>query len=152
VQPMRESRLRRYGAVGGQRVAGRQDLYRIDTVIEKPTPTEAEQRLVVPGLRAGHYLCFFGMHVLTPTVMDLLGEALAKPGGGVVTLSDALAELAAREQYLALERPGWRYDIGARYGLFTAQLALALNGQDRDEVLTQLVELLARREPGGAVL
>lgn len=152
VEPLRESRLRRYGAVGGQRVAGRQDLYRIDTVIEKPTPTEAEQRLVVPGLRAGHYLCFFGMHVLTPTVMDLLGEALAKPGGGVVTLSDALARLAAREQYLALEKPGWRYDIGARYGLFTAQLALALNGQDRDEVLTQLVELLARREPGGAVL
>ena len=28
-------------------------------MIEKPTPTEAEQRLIVPGLRAGHYLCFF---------------------------------------------------------------------------------------------
>ena len=56
-------------------MAGSQDLYRIDTVIEKPTPTEAEQRLVVPGLRAGHYLCFFGMHVLTPTVMDFLGPA-----------------------------------------------------------------------------
>jgi UTP--glucose-1-phosphate uridylyltransferase len=152
VQPVRESRLRRYGAVGGQRVAGRQDLYRIDTVIEKPTPTQAEQRLVVPGLRAGHYLCFFGMHVLTPTVMDLLGEALAKSSGGPVTLSDALAALAAREQYLALEKSGWRYDIGARYGLFAAQFALALNGQDRDEVLTQLVELLARREPGGMVI
>jgi UTP--glucose-1-phosphate uridylyltransferase len=152
VQPVGESRLRRYGAVGGQRLAGRQDLYRIDTVIEKPTPTEAEQRLVVPGLRAGHYLCFFGMHVLTPTVMDLLGEALAKPGGAGVTLSEALAGLAAREQYLALEKSDWRYDIGARYGLFTAQLALALNGQDRDEVLMQLVELLARREPGGAIL
>ena len=43
-------------------------------MIEKPTPTEAEQRLIVPGLRAGHYLCFFGMHVLTPAVMELLGE------------------------------------------------------------------------------
>ncbi len=152
VQPTRETRLRRYGAVGGQRVAGRQGLYRIDTVIEKPTPTEAEQRLVVPGLRAGHYLCFFGMHVLTPTVMDLLGEALSKSGNEPVALSEALAELAAREQYLALEESDRRYDIGARYGLLTAQLALALSGQDRDEVLAQLVELLAQRESGAAVV
>ena len=28
---------------------------------------------MVPGIRAGYYLCFFGIHVLTPTVMDLLG-------------------------------------------------------------------------------
>ncbi len=72
VQATRENLLPHYGAAGGQRVAGSQDLYRIDTVIEKPTPTEAEQRLVVTGLRAGHYLCFFGMHVLTPAVMDFL--------------------------------------------------------------------------------
>jgi len=32
----------------------------------KPTPTLAETELPVAGLRAGHYLCFFGMHVLTP--------------------------------------------------------------------------------------
>ena len=48
-------------------------VYRVETVIEKPTPTEAEQRLMVPGIRAGYYLCFFGIHVFTPTLMDLLG-------------------------------------------------------------------------------
>ena len=32
------------------------------------------------------------------------------------------------------------------YGLLTAQLALALSGRDRDEVLTGLTELLADRE------
>ena len=37
---------------------GSQDLYRIDTVIEKPTPTEAGQRLVVPGLRAARIFAF----------------------------------------------------------------------------------------------
>ena len=134
----RENLLSRYGAVGGHRLAGSQDLYRIETVVEKPTPTEAEQRLVVPGLRAGHYLCFFGMHVLTPAVMDFLGPR--------VGLSAALAELAKREQYLALERSNHRYDVGLRYGLLHAQMALALSGRDRDEVLSQLVELLAMRE------
>jgi UTP--glucose-1-phosphate uridylyltransferase len=117
-------------------------------VIEKPTPTEAEQRLMVPGIRAGYYLCFFGMHVLTATVMDILGRLLAERPNA--TLSAALAELARHEQYLAVEDAGRRYDLGARYGLLTAQLALALNGQDRGQVLAQLLELLADREMAGA--
>jgi UTP--glucose-1-phosphate uridylyltransferase len=150
VQATRESQLPYYGAVGGQRVPGQQDLYRIETVIEKPTPTQAEQRLIVPGLRAGHYLCIFGMHVLTPTVFDILEAQIEAAGERGVTLSEALAELARREQYLALGNTGWRYDIGARYGLLSAQVALALNGQDRDTVLTNLLELLALRELGAA--
>src|SRR5579859_7934526 len=71
VQSTHESKLPFYGAVGGQLVASGKGLYEISRVLEKPTPTEAEQMLIVPGLRAGHYLCFFGMHVLTPLVMDL---------------------------------------------------------------------------------
>jgi len=146
VQPTRESQLPMFGAVAGRRLEGRAGMYRVDTVIEKPTPTVAEQRLVVPGLRAGYYLCFFGIHVLTPTVMELLGRALEAATDGRATLSDALAELARREQYLAVEEIGRRYDLGARYGLLTSQLALALSGRDRDEVLSKLVELLADRE------
>jgi len=145
VQATHESKLPYYGAVGGRLVAGRKSLYEISEVLEKPTPTEAEQRLIVPGLRAGHYLCFFGMHVLTPMVMDLLQEEIAQAKDRSVHLTTALAKLAKRERYLASELQGRRYDIGVKYGLLTAQLALALNGQDRDEVLSGLVELLARR-------
>jgi UTP--glucose-1-phosphate uridylyltransferase len=135
-------------------MAGNSDLYRVDMVMEKPTPTIAEQQLLVPGLRAGHYLCFFGMHVLTPTIMEILGRQLeaASPDASApdaltkVTLSSALAELVGREQYLALEQQTSRYDLGVRYGLLSAQMALALNGQDRDEVLARLLELLAQRD------
>ncbi len=146
VQATHESKLPYYGAIGGRLVAARKGLYEITEVTEKPTPTEAEQRLIVPGLRAGHYLCFFGMHVLTPSVMALLAEEVtaAGPRGGV-HLSATLAKLARKERYLAVELAGRRYDIGANYGLLTAQLALALSGKDRDEVLTGLVELLAQR-------
>lgn len=146
VQATRESLLSQFGAVAGHRVTGRHGLYRVDTVIEKPTPTEAEQRLVVSGIRAGYYLCFFGIHALTPTVMDLLGSAIAAAPATPVTLSSVLALLARREQYLAVENTGRRYNVGASYGLLTSQLALALNGRDRAEVLAQLVELLADRE------
>jgi UTP--glucose-1-phosphate uridylyltransferase len=146
VQASRESLLPYYGALGGRRVPGRQDLYVIEDVLEKPTPTEAEQRLVVPGLRAGHYLCLFGMHVLTPTVMEILERQVAEAGATPITLAPALAELACRERFLALEKQGWRYDVGVKYGLLVAQLALALSGQDRDEVLARLLELLTERE------
>ena len=150
VQATHESKLPYYGAVGGKLVTGCKGLYEIAEVIEKPTPTEAEQRLIVPGLRAGHYLCFFGMHVLTPAVMNILADEVARRGEtGGVPLSAALGKLAARERYLACELQGRRYDIGVNYGLLTAQLALALAGQDRDEVLSGLVELLAHREARG---
>lgn len=146
VQATHESKLPFYGAVGGRLVAGRPGLYEISEVVEKPTPTEAEQHLVVPGLRSGHYLCFFGMHVLTPAVMDILRDEVRRVGDqGGAHLTTALSRLADSERYLASELHGRRYDIGLKYGLLTAQLALALDGQDRDEVLTTLVELLATR-------
>ena len=145
VQATHESKLPYYGTVGGRLVSGQKGLYEIADVLEKPTPTEAEQKLIVPGLRAGHYLCFFGMHVLTAAVMDMLAEDVKRAGeAGRTQLSAALARLAGRERYLACELVGRRYDIGVKYGLLLAQLALAFDGEDRDEVLTNLVELLAQ--------
>jgi UTP--glucose-1-phosphate uridylyltransferase len=146
VQATRESQLTQFGAVSGRRLQGRHGLYRVDTVIEKPTPTEAEQRLVVSGIRAGYYLCFFGIHALTPTAMELLENAVAAAPDSPVSFSGVLAELAHREQYLAVEENGRRYNLGARYGLLTSQLALALHGSDRAEVLANLLEMLADRE------
>jgi UTP--glucose-1-phosphate uridylyltransferase len=118
VQPTRESVLRFYGAVGGRRVALRPDLYEIQQVLEKPTPSEAEQVLSVPGVRAGFYLCFFGVHAFTPAVMEILAEGA---GGKGPDLSAALAELARRERYLALD------------------------GVDREKIMAQIIDLLAQR-------
>jgi len=141
VQSTHESKLQYYGAVGGQLVNAGQRLYQVEAVLEKPTPTEAEQKLDVPGLRAGYYLCFFGMHVLTPSMQRILGGLFAE--NARVNFRVALARLAENERYLAAELAGRRYDFGVKYGLLTAQLALALSGRDRDEVLRGLVELLA---------
>lgn len=144
VQSTHESLLPYYGAVGGRLVNAALRLYQVEAVLEKPTPTEAEQKLDVPGLRAGYYLCFFGMHVLTPMVQRLLGELLGAAEGREASMNfrTVLARLAADERYLACELEGRRYDFGVKYGLLTAQLALALSGNDRDEVLRGLVELV----------
>ncbi len=143
VQPTRETVLQHYGAVAGPRLAGRPNLYRVETVIEKPTPTEAEQRLLVTGQRSGYYLCFFGMHVFKPTLFGVIAELL---DNGRATLSDAMAELARREQHLAMLSGGQRYDLGVPYGFLTAQLALALHGRDSSEVLARILEVIAVRQ------
>jgi UTP--glucose-1-phosphate uridylyltransferase len=146
VQATRENMLPYYGAVGGRRVPAKTRLYEVENVLEKPTPTDAEQLLLVPGLRAGHYLCLFGMHVLTPTVMEILRQEVGAGGNGPVLLSPALAKLAARERYLAVQLNGTRYNIGVKYGTLFAQLALALAGRGCEEVLARLVELVAGRQ------
>ena len=45
----------------------------------------------------------------------------------------------------AFEIRGQRQNIGVKYGLLHAQLALALDGVDRENVLRDLLEALARR-------
>ena len=149
VQPTREHLLPYFGAIGGRRIPQSPGLYEVETVLEKPTPTQAEQTLIVPGLRAGHYLCLFGMHVLTPVIMDLLADLIAVAGPeDRVQLSSALALLADKQRYLAVQVEGLRYDMGGKYGLLFAQLAMALDGNDRSEILEQMVELLVNRERG----
>lgn len=143
VQATHESQLRFYGTVAGTLLAGQSGLYQIENVIEKPTPTLAEQHCVVPGLRNGHYLCFFGMHLLTPGLFALLDEDLARAGGARIGLTPALARLAHHEKYLAAEIAGRRADLEAPFGLLRAQIALGLNGSERDEVLAVLSGELA---------
>ena len=153
VQASRETLLPYFGAVGGRRTGTGNDLYEISKVLEKPTPTQAEQELNIAGLRASHYLCLSGMHVLTPTVMELLEQMIhdSQPSE-IIQLSPALDTLAKRERYLAMEIKGRRYNIGVKYGLLKSQLALALSGKDRDEVLTELLDLVAAKAESSSAI
>ena len=57
--------------------------------------------------------------------------------------------MAQRERYLAIEINGARFDIGVKYGLLKSQLALALSGDDRDDILTEVLELVATSRKEG---
>jgi len=75
--------------------------------------------------------------------MELLEDELRNAGhGSLAAISNALNELARKEKYLALEMDDYRFNVGVKYGLLNAQLALALSGKDRDEVVTMLMEML----------
>jgi UTP--glucose-1-phosphate uridylyltransferase len=143
VQPTHESQLQYYGTIGGSLVPGRRGLTAVERVLEKPTPTVAEQQCLVPGLRAGYYLCFFGMHVLTPALLELLAAARQADPAAKLGLSPALDALAAREKYLAAVLDGRRANLEAHFGLLRAQIALGLSGANRGDVLALLAEELA---------
>ncbi|MGK0189303.1 MAG: UTP--glucose-1-phosphate uridylyltransferase [Verrucomicrobiales bacterium] len=144
VQPTHESKLSYFGAVGGTLFDRERELYEVKAVLEKPTPTDAEQQLVTPGMRHGHYLCFLGMHVLNAKFLEILSERQRKFSDNECHLSCALHEVAERGRYLALSINGRRYDLDRRYGLLIAQLAVGLSGEHREEVLKSLVEVLAQ--------
>jgi UTP--glucose-1-phosphate uridylyltransferase len=144
-----ESQLPYFGVVGGLRVANTTDLYSVSTVVEKPTPTIAEELCMVPGLRQGTYLALFGTHVLTPRIFAVLREQRqAVKVGGRLGLTEALAMLANREKYLAREVNGLRLDLEGPFGLLRAQVALALHGPRREEVLELLLEEVAHAHSG----
>jgi UTP--glucose-1-phosphate uridylyltransferase len=145
VQATRENNLPYFGIVSGPRVPHRDRLYEVEHVVEKPTPTLAEQELVTPGLRAGHYLGFFGMHVLTPEILRLIEGLFGTGSKRKPTLSDALSLLPSRERYVAYQLHGTRCNLGVKYGLLKAQLAIGLSGHDRDMILTEIIDLLAHR-------
>ncbi|MGC6548635.1 MAG: sugar phosphate nucleotidyltransferase [Rubripirellula sp.] len=147
VQATRENNLPYFGIVGGKPVLNQPRIYEVEDVREKPTPTLAEQQLVTPGLRSGHYLGFFGMHVLTDQLLSILEQLTTEENSGTKTLSDALSVLPSREKYLAFQVEGHRCNLGVKYGLLRAQLAIGLSGTDRDQILCEMVELLANRNP-----
>lgn len=145
VNPTLEHLIPNYGTLKCSPVPNGMGVYSVDKIIEKPSLSKAELMLQTPGLRAGYYLCFFGMHVFTADIMELLSStynaehALENP----LILTPALQELADKGKYLALEVKGRRYDTGKKYGLLKAQIALGLAGNEREQIMSDIIELLA---------
>ena len=146
VQATRENSIMNFGTIGAMRIQGKKQLFQINQVKEKPTPTYAEQYLMIPGLRAGYYLCFFGMHVFTPLILELLRKNSSNNPNSNLGLSESLDELSKHSKYLALEMNNQRYDLGQDYGLLKAQLAISLSGKDRDLILSELTQFFIDRE------
>lgn len=138
--------LHLFGTVCGQRVADQPPVYEVDSIFEKPTPEYAEQHLQQAGLLHGMYLCFFGMHILTPTIFDCLQYAIDHDlrEKGEFQFTSAQERLrASGERYLAFEAVGDRHDIGIPFGYAQTQAALALNSVFKEQMLAALVRTLA---------
>ena len=125
--------------------------YRVDQIMEKPSEDYAAAHLRTNGLPPGSYLCHFGMHVFPSTIFDALAHHIAnnirEKGEIQLTSSQEYmrTDLLAEGQYGACTIDGQRFDTGIPYGLMESQIALALAGTHRAEIVEAIARLLAEQ-------
>lgn len=107
--------LKGYGTIAGRRRAGSPRLIDVDLIIEKPKPDVAREKLHVDGLPDETWLGWFGMHLLAPSIYDVLAEMIRDDvrDNGEFQLTRAQEIQRQREGYLALEmNDAQRFDFG----------------------------------------
>ena len=99
VMPVPQEQVKRFGVIAGEAVAD--DVWKVDSLVEKPAPEDAPSNLAV-----------FGRYLLSPRVMELLADQ--KPGvGGEIQLTAALdAVLKEEEMYALVIDPADGFDTG----------------------------------------
>jgi UTP--glucose-1-phosphate uridylyltransferase len=109
------SELKGYGTIAGTRRSHTPALIDVSLIIEKPDVAVAREKLRVDGLGEEEFLGWFGMHLLTPSIYDILGEMIRDDirDNGEFQLTRAQEIQRQREGYLALEMTGAeRFDFG----------------------------------------
>jgi UTP--glucose-1-phosphate uridylyltransferase len=102
----------RYGVVGLSEQ--KNQLGKIDRIIEKPASHEAPSNLGVVG-----------RYILTPAILDCLASTPFGKGSEL-QLTDAIAALLSRQAVYAWQFSGARYDCGNKLGYLQATVAYAL--------------------------
>ena len=106
IQEVPKDQVHKYGVIAGE--AMKDGLYRVDSMIEKPTPEEAPSNLAI-----------IGRYILTPDIFDILRDTPAG-ANGEVQLTDALMTQAQRGCVMAYKFQGRRFDCGSVPGFVEA--------------------------------
>jgi UTP--glucose-1-phosphate uridylyltransferase len=107
--------LKGYGTIAGTRRAENPRLIDVSLIIEKPAVAVAQEKLRVDGLPEQTWLGWFGMHLLAPSIYEILGEMIRENmrDNGEFQLTRAQEIQRQRHGYLALEMTGAeRFDFG----------------------------------------
>jgi UTP--glucose-1-phosphate uridylyltransferase len=103
--------LKGYGTIAGQRRAENPRLIDVSLIIEKPDVATARKKLRVDGLPDETWLGWFGMHLLAPSIYEILEEMIRNNGEFQLTRAQEIQR--QREGYLALEMTtAERFDFG----------------------------------------
>jgi len=107
--------LRGYGTIAGTRRRENPAMIDVELIIEKPDVEIARRSLRVDGLDEDEFLGWFGLHLLAPSIYEILEEMIRDDvrDDGEFQLTRAQEILRRREGYLALEMTGAeRFDFG----------------------------------------
>lgn len=115
VNRITEAELGGYGTIAGRRRPDDPRLIDVSLIIEKPSPDTARRSLHVDGLPPDTWLGWFGMHVLRPSIFDVLARMIRDNvrDGGEFQLTRAQEIQRTEEGCLALEMTAARrFDFG----------------------------------------
>ncbi len=107
--------LKGFGTIAGRRRPGEGRLIDVSLIIEKPDVATARAKLRVDGLAEDEFLGWFGMHLLTPGIYDVLGRMIRDDvrDSGEFQLTRAQELQRQQDGYLALEMTdARRFDFG----------------------------------------
>jgi UTP--glucose-1-phosphate uridylyltransferase len=107
--------LKGYGTIAGTRRRDNPRLIDVSLIVEKPAVAVAQEKLHIDGLPESTWLGWFGMHLLAPSIYEILGEMILDNirDNGEFQLTRAQEIQRQRGGYLALEMTGAeRFDFG----------------------------------------
>jgi len=107
--------LKGYGTIAGTRRPENPRLIDVSLIVEKPDPALARAQLRVNDLPEGTWLGWFGLHLLAPSIYDVLAQMIRDNvrDQGEFQLTRAQEIQRQREGFLALEMTGaQRFDFG----------------------------------------
>lgn len=151
VQMTPGKQLHLYGTLQCDLVDPLLGLYSVGEICEKPTEEYAAEHLRTLGLPPGSYLCHFGLHVFPAAIFDALEyhitNNLRERNEFQLTNAQEYLRSTLLEpgQYGACTVEGQRFDTGIPYGMMESQLALALAGVHRGEIVEAIARLLAEQ-------
>jgi len=122
-----------YGIVDAEPVAhngGKDRLYRIRNMVEKPKASEAPSNLAI-----------IGRYILTPEVFRSL-DAIEPGTGGEIQLTDGLKHLLRNRPIYGYKFEGKRYDAGDKQGFLQATVEFALKRHDLGEAFRTYLKAL----------
>ena len=138
VQATPRRKLHLFGTVRGE-PSGEDGQYLVTAIREKPDEATADREMRTPGLPVGQFLCFFGMNIFPPQIFDSLRHHIDQDlrEGGEIQLTDAIADLIARQPVEAYAMRGRTFDCGSKAGYLQAILHYAAKDPALAEVLAE---------------
>ena len=98
----------KYGVIDGELIENSNSAYRVNNMVEKPSPENAPTNLAI-----------IGRYILTPEIFDVL-ENTSPDKNGEIQITDALMTLAKEGKVIAYKFQGARFDCGNVKGFVVA--------------------------------
>jgi UTP--glucose-1-phosphate uridylyltransferase len=131
VNPIGPQDLGGYGTIAGRRMLPNPQLIEVTAIVEKPSVEYARTHLRVDGLESDRYLGWFGMHLLAPSIFEVLAEMIRDDvrDAGEFQLTRAQEIQRSRDGYFAFEMTrARRYDFGTPQEWIASLTAFARPG------------------------